>query len=118
MKQRAFPAGPARPAVDPANYRLDLRLLRRIWRLVLPYWRHPDSLPAWLLLALMVCFILLSSGSVVWASYRMRDLTNALTARDWAPFERNLLLFAGLQALSSILAQPAINAITTWITQH
>ncbi|MFC4314293.1 ABC transporter ATP-binding protein/permease [Steroidobacter flavus] len=68
--------------IDPADYRMDGRLMRRIWRLAKPYWADRAHWKSW---ALMIFTILVNP---LWAyvSYRLAHVTaeqaNALVGKD------------------------------------
>jgi putative ATP-binding cassette transporter len=103
-------------AAQRAKYRIDKVLFRRIWRLSRPYWLRAGALPAWAALAATVVAAVLTAGATAWASYRMKDFTDALIAGHRDSFIHNLLLFIALHAAAMLLAQPLNAAISNWLS--
>ncbi|WP_342249177.1 ABC transporter ATP-binding protein/permease [Sphingomonas sp. OTU376] len=68
--------------IDPRDYRLDMRLLRRIWRLTKPYWTDRTHWKSWVLLAFGILI------GPAWAYYNYTiaritaEQTNALVAKE------------------------------------
>lgn len=57
--------------IDPKDYRIDGRLMRRIWRLIKPYWSEPKHWKSWVLLA----FGILISPAWAYYNYRVAKIT-------------------------------------------
>lgn len=113
------------PATSESDHRLDLRLLRRIIRLVVPFWRRPQSWPAWLGLAATFGQGALMSYLVVRAAALLKIVTDALLALDPTAFETALVAFVLVTALKRFLPQAnfivdgLIQATwSRWLTNH
>ena len=68
--------------IDPKDYRLDSRLLKRIWRLLRPYWAQKAHWKSW---ALMIFSILVAPAWAFysyWVAQVSAERENALVVRD------------------------------------
>ncbi|MDW2980766.1 MAG: ATP-binding cassette domain-containing protein [Rhodanobacter sp.] len=84
--------------IDPKDYRIDGRLMRRIWRLLKPYWSDPKHWKSWVLLS----FGILVSPAWAYYNYRVAQITaeqaNQLVERNAEQWHAIfwLLFFLGL----------------------
>lgn len=67
--------------LNPRDYRITGLLLRRIWRLVVPYWRERAHWFSWGILLLMVAIVPATSAMQFWLAKLSADVTNALVAK-------------------------------------
>src|ERR1039457_6613421 len=91
--------------------RFDRLFRRRLWKLVLPYWRSSEK---WVALGLLTALVLFSAtlkGGSVWFSYVNRDLMTALTERDERTFFHKLLVVV----IYNLVAAP-ITAVGGYLT--
>ncbi len=112
-------------AAAPSDHCIDTRLLRRIARLAVPFWRRPQSWPAWIGLAVLLSQGVLLSYLVVRAAALLKDTTNALLGRDWAAFEAGLIAYLIVYALKMLLPQARFivdafveAAWCRWLSRH
>ncbi|MFF5864407.1 ABC transporter ATP-binding protein/permease [Pseudomonas sp. NPDC012596] len=89
------------PAINPADYKIGRVLFRRMWLLIKPYWARKDAWRSWIVLAILVVSVTALSYLSVQTSTAMKNLTDALIAKDQAEFGAWLLIyllaFAGTQ---------------------
>lgn len=82
--------------IDPKDYRLDGRLMKRIWRLAKPYWSDKRHWKSWVL---MIFSILIGPAWALY-NYTIAKLTaqqaNVLVARDSAEWHAFFWLLFGL----------------------
>lgn len=109
----------------PSDHRIDTRLLRRIVRLTVPFWRRPQSWPAWIGLAVLLSQGVLLSYLVVRAAALLKDTTNALLGRDWAAFEAALTAYLIVYSVKMLLPQARFivdafveAAWCRWLSRH
>lgn len=108
---------PRQLRADPNDYKINARLLRRIWRVAKPYWVRQRAWPSWvamgLLLALAPGFSLLGA----YTSEVLKELTNVIIAKD---AERYVPLLIGFLALTAgrSFATIAMNLLDTRIDVH
>jgi putative ATP-binding cassette transporter len=98
---------------------------RRIWSLVIPYYRSEERLTA---LALLVAIVALTLGSVylsVLFNTWNRDFYDALQERDFEAFKRLILYFCGLAVVAIVaavyrlyLTQMLEMRWRTWLTER
>ena len=111
--------------VDPGNYKFDVRLLKRIWRVAKPYWVRKGS---WLSIV-SYGFVVLASVAMtgVWAysTEILNDLTNAIVDKEIDLFWSLLIVWGALLlARSSILwLQSFVDTVLMldwrrWLTRH
>jgi len=91
--------------------RFDRLFRRRLWKLVLPYWRSSEKWAALGLLTALVLFSATLKGGSVWFSYVNRDLMTALTERDERTFFHKLLVVV----IYNLVAAP-ITAVGGYLT--
>lgn len=99
------------------TFRIDRKLLVQIWRLTRPYWLRSRAWRAWVLLGAIGLLIALGAGAMAWSSYRMKDMTDGITGGQWSLFVESAILFAVLQLLAGLVAQPLIQIAVAWISQ-
>lgn len=68
--------------VDPKDYRLDGRLLKRIWRLARPYWTDRAHWKSWVLMAFGILVGPAWAYYSYWAAKVNAEQANALVTRD------------------------------------
>lgn len=95
-------SGPSSKASDHA---INARLFRRIARLTWPFWRRPQSWPAWIGLAVLLSQGVLLSYLVVRSAALLKDATNALLGRDGAAFEAALTAYLLVYAAKMLVPQ-------------
>ncbi|MFN8525849.1 MAG: ABC transporter ATP-binding protein/permease [Chloroflexota bacterium] len=78
--------------------------LRRVWALIVPYWRSEERLWAWVLLGAVVALTLGRVYLLVLLNTWNRDFYNALEQRDYDAFLYLLLYFCGLAAVFIVLS--------------
>lgn len=112
-------------AARPADDRIDARLLRRIARLTVPYWRRRRSWPAWIGLALLLMQGVALSYLAVRAAALLKQTTDTLLARDVAAFEAALAAYLLLYTVQHLLPQIrfVLDALVEadwrrWLTRH
>ena len=71
--------------------RFDRLLLKRWWSLTKPYWFSTQRRQGLILLAILIVLTLLSIGINAQLSFFWRNVNNALNARDFSSFRRNLI---------------------------
>jgi putative ATP-binding cassette transporter len=86
-------AHPSHPHVDPRSYRLDARFFKRVYVLAKPYWVRKGAWKSWLVLVVTLAMgaALISAGA--YATYLLRDQTNALVGRRVSEFWYYLFLW-------------------------
>lgn len=67
---------------DPKDYRLDGRLMRRIWRLAKPYWTDRKHWKSWVLLAFGILIGPLWAYFNFWVAHVTAEQANALVGRE------------------------------------
>lgn len=67
---------------QPADYRISGLLLRRIWRLAVPYWQTKGHMGSWCILIAMLALVPVQSGMQYWTSKLIASMTNALVAKQ------------------------------------
>ncbi|WP_312034849.1 ABC transporter ATP-binding protein/permease [Methylorubrum rhodesianum] len=112
-------------ATNDASHRIDTRLFRRIARLTIPFWRRPQSWPAWIGLAVLLSQGVLLSYLVVRAAALLKDTTNALLGQDWAAFEAGLTAYLIVYAVKMLVPQARFivdafveAAWCRWLSRH
>lgn len=90
------------PPTDPAGggSRLDLRMLRRVARLVAPYWVSGERRRAWGRLALILVLLVGSTWTNLRFNEQSGEFTSALAAYDAPRFWRSVALFVFLMAVA------------------
>lgn len=115
-------SGPSSKASDHA---INARLFRRIARLTWPFWRRPQSWPAWIGLAVLLSQGVLLSYLVVRSAALLKDATNALLGRDGAAFEAALTAYLLVYAAKMLVPQARFivdafveAAWCRWLSRH
>lgn len=108
-----MPTHPNMPASS--DYRMGPVLLRRLWRLVKPFWASRESLSAWGMMAFLLSIVLGESLIVAASSFAMKDMTDSLIAKDMAGFRHAMIIF-GIYAVAAALAPSVTGLIDSWIT--
>ena len=83
-----------------AGSRLDLRMLRRVWTLAVPYWRSDERRRAWVRLLTIAVLLVASTWSGVRFNEQSGEFTSALAAYDAPRFWRSVGLFVVLMAVA------------------
>lgn len=78
--------------------------LRRVWKLITPYWRSEEKATAWLLLVSVIALSLFSVQVSVFFNSWYRDFYNALQNKDLAAFTHLILYFSGIAAIAILAA--------------
>ncbi|RMS13633.1 ABC transporter [Pseudomonas coronafaciens pv. coronafaciens] len=78
--------------------------LRRVWKLITPYWRSEEKATAWLLLISVIALSLFSVQVSVFFNSWYRDFYNALQNKDLAAFTHLILYFSGIAAIAILAA--------------
>lgn len=78
------------------------QFLRRVWRLITPYWRSEEKGQAWLLLLVVLGLSLFSVGVSVWFNSWNRDFYNALEKKDYAAFTHLLMYFSVIAVVAIV----------------
>jgi putative ATP-binding cassette transporter len=68
--------------IDPKDYRIDGRLLRRIWYLAKPYWAQWRHWPSWVLMSFTILIGPAWAYYSYWAAQKSAEQANALVAQD------------------------------------
>lgn len=76
--------------------------LRRVWRLVTPYWRSEEKRLAWVLLIAIIALTLFSVALSVWFNNWNRDFYNALQDKNLTAFWHLILYFCGIAAIAIV----------------
>lgn len=108
-----------------ADHHINARLFRRIARLTWPFWRRPQSWPAWIGLAVLLSQGVLLSYLVVRSAALLKDATNALLGRDGAAFEAALTAYLLVYAAKMLVPQARFivdafveAAWCRWLSRH
>ncbi|MCJ2080519.1 ABC transporter ATP-binding protein/permease [Methylobacterium sp. J-090] len=99
-----------------ADLGLDRLLLRRIGRFFVPFWTRRAAWPYWIGMAAILGQTTLATTLNLAASYVLKDMTNALTGRDWTLFRWQFLLYAAI-FLGEILVAGLAMIVAAWITR-
>lgn len=75
-------------------------IFRRMVVLSGHYWTGPGATRAWVLTGGMFTLALAQIGIQIWLNFWNREFFNALEAKDWAAFQRQLLFFGAIVAAS------------------
>jgi putative ATP-binding cassette transporter len=95
---------------------IDLLLLRRIARFFVPFWTRRAAWSYWIGMAAILGQTTLATTLSLTGSYVLKDMTNALTGRDWAVFQWHFLLYGAI-FLGEILVTGLAMVVTGWITR-
>lgn len=99
-----------------ADLGIDLLLLRRIARFFVPFWTRRAAWPYWIGMAAILGQTALITALSLGSSYVLKDMTNALTGRDWDTFRWKFLVYAAF-FLGEILVAGLAMIVTAWITK-
>lgn len=111
--------------INPVNYRLGPVLFRRVWHLVKPYWARREAWPAWVVLVALFVSIGFISYLSVQASFAMKNMTDALVAKDADGFQKAIVLYCLLFGATQIV--PSLMGVfdswllvdwRKWLTMH
>lgn len=103
-------------SADRADLGIDLRLLRRIARLFVPFWTRAEAWPCWIGMAAILGQTALAAYLGLQASYALKHMTNALTGHDWPAFQGQFLVYALLFA-GGLLTHGLALIVSAWITK-
>ncbi|MCJ2080518.1 ABC transporter ATP-binding protein/permease [Methylobacterium sp. J-090] len=110
---------------DRSDHRIDAHLFRRIVRLTVPFWRRPQSWPAWIGLGVLLGQGMLLSYLVVRAAALLKDVTDGLLSRDQAAFEAALLAYLLVFTAKTLVPQARFivdafveAAWSRWLSRH
>ncbi|WP_018262307.1 ABC transporter ATP-binding protein/permease [Methylobacterium sp. WSM2598] len=99
-----------------SDFRIDLRLARRLARLFVPFWTRAAAWPYWIGMALILAETALTTALALRSSFALKDMTNGLVNRDGALFRDGFLAYALLFAVAHAL--PGLAGILgAWITR-
>lgn len=73
---------------------------RKVWKLIVPYWRSEEKGKAWTLLIAVIALSLFSVGISVWLNNWYKDFYNALQEKNQPEFWRLILNFCGIAAVA------------------
>lgn len=76
------------------------QFFRRVWAMIVPYWRSEEKGKAWLLLIAVIGLSLFSVAISVWINSWYKDFYNALQKKDEAAFWHLILYFCGIAAVA------------------
>ena len=100
-----------------SDYRIGPVLFRRIWRLVVPYWRRKRSWPSWCALAFLLLSAAIVTRLIFLQTFFLKDLTNALIERQPTGFWTNFGSYAAFAFI--IAAAPSVmQTVDSWLGQH
>jgi ABC-type uncharacterized transport system fused permease/ATPase subunit len=85
-------AHPSHPHVDPRSYRLDGRFFKRVYALTRPYWVRKGAWKSWLVLVVILAMGAALTSAGAYATYLLRDQTNALVGLRVSEFWYYLFL--------------------------
>ena len=85
------------------NFRLDGRLLARIWRLSKPFWVRRSAWPYWMAMTILVALAPCGSLVIAYNSKVLADMTNRIVARDVHHYWPVLWLFLSLTGLAKLV---------------
>lgn len=110
--------------IDPKDYRIDGRLMRRIWRLAKPYWTRPEHWKSWVLLIVTIGIGPLFAYYNYWLAFKSAEQADALVAKDEPAFMAIfwLVFFLGVgqfvyQTLMGLLTTLMSMQWYRWMTQ-
>lgn len=103
--------------VDPKNYRLDALLLRRIWRVARPYWIRDKAWVSWVTYAFLMFTVVVSTGIWAYSTELLKELTNAVIAKEQSLFRRLLVTYATYLVASYLFFQ-AVSLISNVLRLH
>ena len=86
------------------DYRLDGRLLKRMWSLAKPFWTRRAAWPYWIAMATLLLLGPLGSLAFAYRTKVLGDMTNKIIARDAAAYWPLLVIFLCVMASSSIIS--------------
>lgn len=96
------------------DFRLSLRLIRRITRLITPYWRRCKAWPAWIALLLIFSLGILLSVVIIEAGAQLKIATDAMLAHEAEAFHSALIFFLALYIAQNLLPQVR-SALSAWV---
>jgi putative ATP-binding cassette transporter len=73
---------------------------RKVWKLIVPYWRSEEKGKAWALLIAVIALSLFSVGISVWLNSWYKDFYNALQEKNQPEFWHLILNFCGIAAVA------------------
>lgn len=73
---------------------------RKVWHLIVPYWRSEEKGKAWTLLIAVIALSLFSVGISVWLNNWYKDFYNALQEKNQADFWRLILNFCAIATVA------------------
>ena len=118
-------AGFRQAEVDPRNYKLDARLLKRIWRVAKPYWVRKGPWPSYVAFVVLISLPFGVTGLWAYSTEVLKNLTNAIVDKEanlfwsllvvWGAilFGRNLLLL-----LQVLVDELLMLDWRRWLTRH
>jgi putative ATP-binding cassette transporter len=110
-------AHPSHPHVDPRSYKLDARFFRRVYVLTKPYWVRKGAWKSWLVLVVTLAMGAGLTSAGAYATYLLRDWTNALVGRRVSEFWYYLFLAMAFAAARFACGQ-AQNYLSTRLHLH
>lgn len=97
------------------NKKITMDIFRKVFNIIIPYWKSEEKLKA---ISLLVTAILLSLGQV-WASVRMnywtKDIYNALEKKSYDAFIKQIYIFIGILAILIVVFVTKY-FVTEWLT--
>lgn len=110
--------------IDPKDYRIDGRLMRRIWRLAKPYWVRPEHWKSWVLLGFTIGVGPAFAYLNYWIAFKSAEQADALVAMDKSTFLALfwLLFFLGVAQWAYQTIMGLLNTLMSmqwyrWMTQ-
>jgi len=98
-------AHPSHPHVDPRSYKLDARFFKRVYVLTKPYWVRRGAWKSWLVLGVTLAMGAALTSAGAYATYLLRDWTNALVGRRVSEFWYCLFLAMAFAAVRFVSGQ-------------
>ncbi len=80
--------------VDPKDYKLNLLLFRRIWRVAKPYWTRRGAWVSWVTYAFLLATVVVSTAIWAYSTELLKDLTNSIIDKRQEDFRTLLVTYA------------------------